>query len=238
MNGSEAPQQAGALRRRIMLTGAGILAVMAALTAWGWLNVAPDARVPVHWNLQGEVDRYGSRWEALIPGPAIQLFLTLLFVALPALEPRRRHLKQSRRPYAAVFLASSLFMLLLHALMVATALGMTVDVPRVVSGGVGALLAVTGNYLAKLRSNFFIGIRTPWTLSSELAWHRTHRVGGKVFVAVGLLMIVAVAVPAPGVMLAAGSGLLGVAVLGLVVYSYVSWRQDPHRLEDGADPRS
>lgn len=89
------------------------------------------------------------------------------------------------------------------------------------------LLIVSANYVTKLRSNFFIGIRTPWTLSSEFAWRRTHRVGGRVLMLLGLVLI------PPAFLLDAGTNgwvtglaLLGVG-LGLVVYSYFAWRNDP-----------
>jgi uncharacterized membrane protein len=94
---------------------------------------------------------------------------------------------------------------------------------------------VAGNYLSKLRSNFFLGIRTPWTLSSEVAWWKTHRVGGRVLSVLGLVLI-------PPVFFldtvtnfwVAGGAILGVAVI-LCVYSYFAWRSDPERAtETGA----
>ena len=92
----------------------------------------------------------------------------------------------------------------------------------------GGLFVVLGNLLGKVRPNWFVGIRTPWTLSSKLAWDRTHRAGGWVFVLLGVLTM-ATAVLHAGWALRV-LGVAGVAsLLGLVVYSYVLWRRDPEK---------
>lgn len=91
------------------------------------------------------------------------------------------------------------------------------------------MLAGSGNYLGKMRSNFFIGLRTPWPLSSERSWRRTHRWAGRVFVAVGLAMAVSALTPAPGQAMLALTGVLLLACLALVAYSYVVWRGDAER---------
>lgn len=115
---------------------------------------------------------------------------------------------------------------LVHAAALFTALGEDVPVAPLVLGAIGLLLLVTGNYLGKVRSNFFLGIRTPWTLSSEHVWNRTHRVGGRLFAGVGLLVLATLPLShvVSAWVLAVG---LGAITLGLAAYSYVLWRQDP-----------
>jgi uncharacterized membrane protein len=92
--------------------------------------------------------------------------------------------------------------------------------------GVGALLMVLGNYLSRIRQNWFLGIRTPWTLSSEKSWRETHRLGGRLFVAGGLLLILATLFSGslPSWALIAG---VAVPAVVLVIYSYVIWNRDP-----------
>jgi uncharacterized membrane protein len=221
------------VRRRMVLLSGGFLVLMLALSAVGWLNTAEDALIPVHWNASGEVDRFGSKWEAFLVTPALLVFITALMVALPAIEPRRLHLQQSRKPYVASFAAVATLMLVVHTGLVAAALGLEIDMARLVPVAVGIMLVVVGNYLGKVRSNFFIGIRTPWTLSSELSWRKTHRLGGKLFVVVGLAIVASSVLPSPGVALLVASAVLGVMVLALVVYSYVLWRGDPDRSTGG-----
>jgi uncharacterized membrane protein len=112
-----------------------------------------------------------------------------------------------------------------HVLALGTALGWAIDVTTVVLVGVGLLLVLLGNLLPRARSNFIMGIRTPWTLSSDAVWTRSHRVGGYALVAAGLLTIAGAFVPRPwGVGVAVTSAV--VAAFLPVVYSYVIWSRD------------
>ncbi len=217
------------LRNRAFAFGLLVFVLMAAVSLYGWLNTGPGAELPVHWNASGEVDRYGSRFEAFGLMPAIWLFLVVVFALLPAMEPRRRHLAQSRTPYLMAMLATGLTMLVVHGMVSAAALGVAVDIARVIPPVIGLLLMVVGNYMGKTRSNFFIGVRTPWTLSSELSWRKTHRWAGRVFVLVGLMMLFGAVLPWPQVVIMASVGLLLLSTVGLVIYSYVVWRTDPAR---------
>ncbi|MEO0423064.1 MAG: SdpI family protein [Pseudomonadota bacterium] len=217
------------LRNRAFAFGLVVFALMAAVAAYGWFSTEAGAELPVHWSSSGEVNRYGSRFEAFALMPLIWLAMVVVFALLPAMEPRRRHLAQSRLPYLMVMLATGLSMLVIHALTTAAALGATVDIARVIPPIVGALLVVTGNYMGKTRSNYFIGVRTPWTLSSELSWRKTHRWAGRVFVLIGLVMVVGAVLPWPQTLMLASVGVLMIASLALVAYSYVVWRTDPAR---------
>jgi uncharacterized membrane protein len=118
-----------------------------------------------------------------------------------------------------------LFVLAVHVAMLGSALGWNVSPSRLTPIGIGVLFAVVGNELGRIKPNWFIGIRTPWTLSDPEVWRQTHRVGGRVFVVAGLLMALGGLVLPAG----AGSGLILAGVLGsallVSVYSYVLWRR-------------
>lgn len=219
----------GPTRRRIVAAGLTIFGLMAMLSAFAWWQTDPGQQLPVHWNMRGEVDRYGSRFEAFAVAPLIWAGLVVLLAALPSMEPRRRHLAQSRRPWLATSVAVGALMLVVHTTLVGTALGVPISVDRVVPVALGLMLAVVGNYFGKLRSNFFIGVRTPWTLSSERSWRKTHRWAGRLFVLVGLLMVATAALPQPGIGVVVLTGALLLATLFLLVYSYLVWRGDPER---------
>jgi uncharacterized membrane protein len=112
---------------------------------------------------------------------------------------------------------------------VLTAVGRPVDVTRIVPVGLGILFLVTGNYFGRLRSNFVAGIRTPWTLSSELSWNRTHRAAGRLFVGLGLLLAL---LGLTGSWTATWIVALGGTFTGvgfLFVYSYLVWKRDPDK---------
>lgn len=183
----------------------------------------PD-RIPTHWNLRGEVDGWGGPGSAFL-FPAIATGVAVLLLVLPRLDPRRANWEKFRDEVRLLLTVLVLFFAWIEGVVLGGALGWNVDTTRAVLGGVGVLLAIIGNYLPRIRSNWFIGIRTPWTLSSERVWRETHRVGGRAFVAGGVAMVLAGFVP--GVLSEVLSVVALVIVPGIpIVYSYVVWRRE------------
>jgi uncharacterized membrane protein len=220
------------MRLRLPLTiSALVIAVMAAISAWGWMMLPHGARIASHWGFDGQVNGTLPKAAGLLLLPAIGLAICALLAVIPVIEPRRENLIASRKAFLAIWLGALAAIAVAHAVMVANALGYAVDVPSVLIVAVAGVIAVAGNYLGKVRSNFFVGIRTPWTLSSDLAWEKSHRVLGRLFVFSALITLAvrfAVTVEAGYIALAAtltSSALIGVAS------SYVYWKQDPDRLK-------
>jgi uncharacterized membrane protein len=211
-----------------------ILAMIAA-SAWIWPSLPDDARLPVHWNLDGEPDRYGSKLEALAAMPTIAVLLTIVFLVLPHFDPRRQNLQQSAKLWNAAAIGTVLLIAAVHAFLVLSAIGQPLDVKSILLPGIAGLFIVLGNYLGKTRSNWFAGIRTPWTLSSDYAWEKTHRWAGRLFVLTGLVTLAAWLVA--DVKLAAWVMISAIAVTSLVsvVLSYIYWRNDPNRREANGD---
>jgi uncharacterized membrane protein len=117
---------------------------------------------------------------------------------------------------------------------VVTALGYNVSMNMLACSGTGAMFLVMGNYLGKVRSNYVFGVRTPWTLASELSWNKTHRLAGRMFVACGALLIVAALTGISGtLLLSILIGSISVAVIIPTVYSYFVWRNDPQKATSG-----
>lgn len=194
-------------------------AVLLSLSVW---HLLPE-RMPVHWNAAGEVDRFGSRAEGalVLPGTAFAMWLVLW--ALPHISPAGFRIEPFRAIYDRVQLAVLAFLFALHALLLGTALGwwpMAVD--RAVLVFVGALLVFLGNYLGKTTRNFFMGIRTPWTLASDEVWRRTHRLGGWLMVGGGVVLI---AMSATGLVPWLLLTVIGVVVVVPVVHSYLLYRR-------------
>lgn len=183
-------------------------------------------RVPVHWNAAGEVDRYGSRFEGAVLLPLIILGIALLIPALPRLDPRGANYEKFRPTYHLAMNATLTFMLAIHLVALGTALGLDLPMGRLMPVGVGALLIVLGNALPRARPNWMFGIRTPWTLSNDRVWERTHRVGGYLMVAAGMVVLLS-ALIFPGVESVWWLvGAVVMASLGSVIYSYLAWRQE------------
>ena len=182
-------------------------------------------RVPVHWGVSGEPDRYGSRLEGAFLVPAIMAAVFVFMRWLPSIDPRAANIEKFRDTYDVAVLVVMAFMTAIHVLMLGVSLGWPVNITTVVLVGLGLLFVVVGNVLPRARSNFVFGIRTPWTLSNDAVWARTNRVGGYTMVAAGLLTVAAAFVARPlGVVIALAS--MFIAALTPIVYSYVLWSRE------------
>lgn len=203
-----------------------ILAAMITASALRW-PTAPE-RMPMHWNLAGEVDRYGGKLEGLFFLPLVAFLLYGLFLVLPRLDPHQANYASFAGAYHGLRLVILLFMGLIHGAM----LWGGAPMPSMVGLLVGGLLMAMGLLLPRFRQNWFAGIRTPWTLSSKLSWQKTHQLAGRLFVVAGLLLLVASQLNDRWLWWLMASA-IAVAVVVPVAYSYWVWRGDPERAGAG-----
>jgi uncharacterized membrane protein len=198
---------------------------VAGALAWPF---APDS-LPVHWSLGGQANRYGGKVEGLFLLPAITLVVLVGVKLLPRIDPLKAHYAEFSRAYAVVALLIVAFLAAVYATTLAVAFGVPVNASRVVLPLLGVLLIGIGAVLNQVRPNWFVGIRTPWTLSSERSWTATHRVGRWVLIGMGAAWVLAGLLQTSWALdLALLLCLAG--ILGLVAYSFVAWRDDPERL--------
>ena len=144
-------------------------------------------QIPIHWGINGEVDNYGSRMMALVTG-IMPVGLYLLMLYLPKIDPRRENYAKHSGAYGVMQMSIVLFFIVIHWAIMYFSLGNTFNIGRLVTIGIGILFIIIGNYMSQIRHNYFIGIKTPWTLASEYVWKKTHRLGGIVFIISGILM--------------------------------------------------
>ena len=182
-------------------------------------------KTAIHWNLEGKPDGYGSRFTGAFTIPLVTLGLYLLFLFLPLLDPRRDNYPQFARTYRLIKLAFVLFMLGLHLLTLAFNLGYKVEISRFVTLGLGLLFTILGKGLPQIAPNYFVGIKTPWTLSSPHVWAQTHHLGGKLFFWSGLLVISSTILPDRPRFWIMMVLLIG-STLAATVYSYLSYRRE------------
>jgi len=202
------------------------LAAMFTLLAATWSS-APG-RVPVHWDIRGEIDRYGTKVEGLLILPATAVVIYLLLRFLPLIDPHRANYERFATAYGVIRHGAVALLAVLYGLTIAIVRGAAIDMTVAVSSTLGLFFVATGAVMPTLRPNWFFGIRTPWTLSSELAWTRAHRVAGWVFIAAGL------AIAAAGWIRTTASVIvfLAIVIVGILAstwVSYLAWRDDPHR---------
>ncbi len=154
------------------------------------------AEVPTHWGLSGAPDQYGPAWVNALVLPAIGLLLYLSLLALPLIDPLRRNYALFTDTLRFVRWLLVLFAIGLHVVVVRVSLDHAIEVDFAVRLGVALLIVALGNRMGTMRRNFFIGIRVPWTLSSEEVWNRTHRMAGRLWVVGGIGLVAAAFLPA------------------------------------------
>jgi len=157
--------------------------------------------VPIHWDAHGRVNGWGSKWSLFLYGPGSMLFIVGMFSALPWLSPKKFEVDSFRATYLYIMIILISMMAYFNLLILISALGaiggVVLDVSRAVEGGVCLLIALLGNVMGKVRRNFYVGVRTPWTIANEQVWNATHRFAAKTFFAGGLLGLAAVVLRAP-----------------------------------------
>jgi uncharacterized membrane protein len=202
-----------------------LLIVVAAFVASAIVYPTLPAKFTTHWNLSGQPDKWSNRfWGAWM----IPLFLLGMYAVvriLPAIDPRGSNYAKFGAAFETIISSIMLFTLGLHLIVLRAALGYPVQMQRMIPFGVGLLLIVIGNMLPRARPNWFVGIRTPWTLSSDRVWEKTHRFGGRVFVAGGILITIAAlwwVSQAHAVLFA----VMVVVAASVVIYSYLEWKRE------------
>jgi len=212
--------------KSIWLWSAVVIVLMFSFSAWGWVQVPDDASIPVHWNAAGEADRYGGKIEGLLLLPLVSIGIVLLFTLIRYIDPLRANIERSGQAYRAVLFVTLFLMAVLHVGAVLSAVGYGINIGVLAAPMAGLMFIVIGNYLGKIRRNYMFGVRTPWTLASELSWNKTHRVTGKLFVVSGLLIVLASFWSPIVAFYTMMVTILG-AVLFALIYSYLIWKRDP-----------
>lgn len=212
--------------RFVTIVGA-VLSLVNLITGFIAYPYLPD-KVPTHWNFAGEIDGWGTAWQGAFIFPLTFVGIFLLLILLPRIDPKRRNYAQMSRAYSAMVLVIMIFFTIMYFGTLGAALGYFESIPSMVQLGVGALFIVIGNYMGKIKHNYFMGIKTPWTLANEEVWYKTHRMAGPFWIIGGILFMLMSLLP---------EGFLApvfvIIILGLVavpaVYSYVIYK----RLEQG-----
>ncbi|MEO0576075.1 MAG: SdpI family protein [Pseudomonadota bacterium] len=217
--------------RTTHLLSAGLLLIAAVASVLTY-NGLPD-QVPTHWNAAGEIDGYSGKLTAVLIGPAGAAATWLIMWLLPYISPKGFRTEGFQGTVHVIQLVIMFFMTGIGGIIIAAGYGYEAAVERIVPVACGALFVVVGNYLGKTRKNFFIGIRTPWTLASDEVWMRTHRLGGYLFVIGGIAMMIIGLLELghiPFMVAAIGAGLIPFA------YSFVAYRQLEGFSNDAQDP--
>jgi len=202
-----------------------VAALGALVSVWAYGRL-PET-VATHWNLQGTPDGFSSRIWAVVLMPLVTVGLTSLFNVLPRVDPRRENYAKFLDSYWLIANAILVFTGVVHGLILANGLGYTVQVDRLLPVGVGLLFVFLGNYLTRVEPNWFIGVRTPWTLSSDTVWRKVHRTAGWLFVIAGIVIAAGAFAPRSAFMPLFVVTIVAAAGIP-VAQSYVLWKREQH----------
>ncbi|MFB6121338.1 MAG: SdpI family protein [Halobacteriaceae archaeon] len=186
---------------------------------------APDLpeRVATHWNAAGEPDDYAAKWVALVGMPALATGLLAMLAVVPRIDPLGENIADFRSTYDWFAVALTAFLTALHLGVLAYNLGYEFDFLRLVAVGVAALYYFVGRVIDRAKRNWFVGVRTPWTLSNDEVWDRTHALAARLFRVAAVVALLGAAVGEFVVyFLAVPAAAIAVVATG---YSYYAYRQ-------------
>ena len=213
-----------------MSTRTALIVSIAMILAAAVLSLAVFSRLPdrmaSHWGVNDQVNGTISRFWGAFLMPLLALGMLGLFLLLPGIDPLKANIAKFREVFNAFIAVILAFLLYIHVLTIVWNLGyQSFRMSTAVVPGVGLLFIFAGLLMRKAKRNFFIGIRTPWTLSSDRVWDETHRLGAILFIACGILTLAGVFFPGGTAYLLVIVPVL-IASLFLIVYSYILWTRE------------
>lgn len=154
----------------------------------------PD-KIASHWNAKGEVDGYMSKFWGLFLMPIVSFGLLLLFIIIPKIDPLKANIEKFRKYYNGFVVLIIIFLFYIYLLTIFWNTGVRFDMTQVLAPALGILFYYVGVLTENAKRNWFIGIRTPWTLTNEKVWNKTHKIGGKMFKISGVIALFGLVLP-------------------------------------------
>lgn len=200
-----------------------IVIVASVLLSVFFYSVLPDSMAS-HWNGQGVVDGYTSRLFNVLFFPVLEIFLFLLFIFVPKIDPKWKSIKTFEGKFNLFISSMLLFMLLLQLEVYLWNIGIKIPMEVAMPILMGGLFIVVADLVKNAKQNYTIGIRTPWTLHSERVWDKTHALGAKLFLATGILSIISALIPKYSIWIVMCSVIL--STIFLFIYSYLEFKKE------------
>jgi len=185
-------------------------------------SLLPD-KVASHWNAKGEVDGYMSKFGGLFLMPVISLVLLLLFIIIPKIDPLKHNIEKFRKYFDGFIVLMMLFLFYLYILTILWNIGVRFNFVHLLVPIFSIFFYYCGILIQKAQRNWFIGIRTPWTLSNEEVWNKTHKIGGILFKIAGIISLIGILLPEYALFFVICP--LIIASLFPVIYSYFAYQK-------------
>ncbi|OGJ21116.1 hypothetical protein A3K73_08455 [Candidatus Pacearchaeota archaeon RBG_13_36_9] len=155
-------------------------------------NSIPEDKVASHWNFEGEVNGYMPKFWGLFLMPIISLALLLLFLVIPRIDPLKKNIEKFRKYYDSLILVILLFFFYIFLLTILANFGYNFNMNYALIPALGFLFILIGYFMKKMKRNWFMGIRTPWTISNDEVWKKTHDLGSILFILAGIAVFIGI----------------------------------------------
>ncbi len=202
----------------------GLIIIALAFIASAFLYWPMPQRMASHWGLDGQVNGYIGKTFGLFLLPTITLVIFLFMMILPGLDPLRRNYDDFIDEYDALCLGIAVFLCYVQVLVLAFNLGYRFDFAAVLSPAFAALFFGLGMIMRKFKRNWFVGIRTPWTISSDRVWDRTHAICGDLLKADGVVALIGIVMPSFGLIVSIAFA-AAIVIFG-IIFSYLEYTRE------------
>lgn len=165
-----------------------IIIIATFISAVSFYGKLPNV-IPVHWGINGNIDGYGSK-NTIFLMPVLNIVIYAILLAIPIIDPKRGNYGKFKNAYRVIRSVIIIFFTVVYAAILTASLGYKVRVDFIITLSISILFIVIGSFMDKIKHNYFVGIRTPWTLANEDVWTKTHRLGGRLFVAAGIISMI------------------------------------------------
>lgn len=190
------------------------------LVSWLLLWDKLPGSLPSHWGVNGEVDKTSSTLVSFLFSNALLIAVYLMMVILPKIDPFKTNYRNFTKSYYKIMYAIiSMFFAISYSILL-IGLGVDLDMTKLITVALGALFIILGYSMPKIEQNFFVGIRTPWTISNETVWKKTHALGGKLYFASGVIALVTLFISSDFALFAIIVPAILASIIS-VIYSYV-----------------
>jgi uncharacterized membrane protein len=204
-----------------------ILILIATLVGGTMFYSQLPEQVPTHWGLNGEIDGWSSKSFVIYWMPIFYAAMYLFLSFIVFIGPFKKNIEKFYNQYFYLKLGTVVFLAGIHSLIIASAISQNrLLIDKIVIFGVGALFIFIGSIMPKMKRNFFVGIRLPWTLASDIVWKKTHELGGKVFMVMGVVVALSGVIGGERAFIVMMGSIFG-GIIFLGIYSYLEFKKLP-----------
>jgi uncharacterized membrane protein len=172
---------------KILTANALLIFLMIAFSAISY-QLLPD-EIATHWNSLGQPDGFSEKTIGLAIMPLLVFVVSIVLSVIPRIDPLKKNILETAKEYYLFILLFSAFFFLIHSFIILSGFGMQADIRIMIMPGIAVLIGYSGFLMSKMKRNYFIGVRTPWTLASDTVWKKTHKLTAKLLYGYAVILL-------------------------------------------------